>query len=464
MEEIIYLLTFLPSSACEELKSSLVKLGYKVMCRSGDDWLQQSSRHTCPTVAYIEPETFDPAWLNLMTGRVDPANFLAVLARKSGRIQDSILDFATEIVIWPYETEELGLRLRRLRRMRRYSHTQRKTVSDQGLEAFRRLNLIGDSPAFITLLKHIEQVSDFDITVLLQGETGTGKELVARALHYLGNRQDAPFIPVNCGALPQELLESELFGHERGAFTDAKQRQSGLVELADGGTLFMDEIDSLSARAQVTVLRFLQEKEYRPIGGNSIKTADVRLVAASNKDLKQCVEDGTFREDLYYRLCLFPIELPPLRHRSSDDILLAEHFLEQYSTKYERGSLFFGTDALQWLRQQEWPGNVRELENTIHRACLIAKGSVIHCRDYKIPNGQMDEEDEEEYILSESTPINSFLLEKQKAVEQFEKKYLQSVLKKTKGNISEAARLANKERRSLGKLLKKHGIDRHSFQ
>lgn len=457
MEATIVLLDFASNAASKGLQKSLIKLGYNIDCQQGDVWLKRSIPYTNPTIAYIEPGTFDPAWMSRMTGRIDPGSLLAVIGRHGGRIQDSILDFVAEIAVWPCATEELGLRLRRIRQQAQF-HTENK--EDDGLHAFRRLNLIGTSPAFVNLLRVIEQILDCDATVLLKGETGTGKELVARALHYLGKRQNEPFIPVNCGAFPQDLLESELFGHEQGAFTDAKQRRPGLIEMAEGGTLFLDEVDALSAKGQVVVLRFLQDREYRPVGSKKIKSADVRLIAASNKDLKQCVTKGQFREDLYYRLCLIPIKLPPLRHRCEDIQLLARHFLQQYATKYDKGQVHFGVDALHWLCQQEWPGNVRELENTVHRACLMTKDCVIHSRHFKNLSDQLIET-----TRVDNNPDNTqlFAYAKSVAVDQFEKSYLRTLLKKTKGNISEAARRAGKERRTLGKLLKKHDIDRKEF-
>ena len=318
--------------------------------------------------------------------------------------------------------------------------------------------MIGDSTAFRSVLARVQRISLCDAAVLLQGDTGTGKEVLARAIHYLGTRQDAAFVPVNCGAIPPNLFETEFFGHTRGAFTDAKQAHTGLVELAHHGTLFLDEVDSLSAQGQVSLLRFLQNQEFRPIGAHQFKQVDVRIVAAGNRPLKELVRRGEFREDLFYRLNLFSLQLPPLRLREDDSVTLAHHFLQKFSHRYGLSHLSLSAESLAWLRQYDWPGNVRELENTIHRACLLAQD-----REITLSDLAGDVLNAPDVSMCGAPMVECFADAKQYAVECFERKYLESLLQKTRGNVSEAARLAGKERRALGKLLKKHSLCREDF-
>jgi DNA-binding NtrC family response regulator len=240
------------------------------------------------------------------------------------------------------------------------------------------LNLIGQSSLFLQALKCIRQWAAVDATVLLRGETGTGKELAARAIHQLSVRRDGPFVPLNCAALPDNLLEAELFGHVRGAFTDAKHDAKGLISQAQGGTLFLDEVDSLSAHAQAAILRFVQDHSYRPVGGPRIHHGDVRLIAASNADLPALSREGRFRQDLLFRINLLTVSLPPLRDREGDALLLARAFIERLCAQYDaRREL--DADSIAALQcPRPWPGNVRELENAVHRAFLMSTGPWIH--------------------------------------------------------------------------------------
>jgi DNA-binding NtrC family response regulator len=313
------------------------------------------------------------------------------------------------------------------------------------------VNLIGGSPAFRELLATVRQVADFDVTVSIFGETGTGKELVARSLHYLSHRADGPFIPVNCGSVPDTLLESELFGHKKGAFTDARTNRVGLVEQAQGGTLFLDEIEALSPKGQVTLLRFLQDMQYRRVGGGRLRTADVRIVVASNIELNELRHrQGEFRDDLYYRLNVLPIRIPPLRQRTEDIPLLANHFLQRFKLQFEQPHKRFSPEAMPWLMSRSWDGNGRELENAVQRGLLLATGEEID------PNHLEPE------MFVGADDVNgklSFNEAKLRAVNTFEHDYLTSLMAVSEGNVTRAASRAGKERRALGKLLKKHGID-----
>ena len=246
------------------------------------------------------------------------------------------------------------------------------------MEDFSKLNLVGRAPAFLGVLRLIEKFSACDATVLVQGETGTGKELAARAIHYLGARRSHPFIPVNCGALPDSLIENEFFGHVRGAYTDARESQSGLVANADGGTLFLDEIEALSPKGQVVLLRFLQDQVYKPLGSKSQISGDVRVIAASNFDLADLVESQAIRQDLFYRLAILSLTMPALRDRPGDLTLLARHFTRRFAHQYGRAECNFDRDSVELLINHDWPGNVRELENLVHREFLMTDDEVLH--------------------------------------------------------------------------------------
>jgi DNA-binding NtrC family response regulator len=323
--------------------------------------------------------------------------------------------------------------------------------------AFARLNLLGNSPLFLEALYVIEKIAVVDATVLIQGETGTGKELAARALHYLSPRRDRPFIPVNCGALPDNLIESELFGHERGAFTDAKNAHRGIISQGEGGTLFFDEVEAMTPRGQAVLLRFLQDQKYRPVGGRLEVTSNVRIIASSNLDLEELVRANQFRRDLLFRFRILSVTMPPLRLRERDVVTLAEHFLHRFAVQYGRPAKRLHPDAVTWLLTHDWPGNVRELENLILREFLLAEGDVIRLRtpgeaasDPGMPDDFADEQ--------------TFKRAKVRAVEAFEKAYLGDLLAKTGGNIALAARLSRKDRSALNKLVKKHGLGIDRFR
>jgi len=328
---------------------------------------------------------------------------------------------------------------------------------------FPNLNLIGESPSFQLILQLIEKISQCEAPVLILGETGTGKEIVARAVHYLGNRQEFPFIPVNCGAIPDNLIENELFGHAQGAFTDAKESQSGLINQAHRGTLFLDEVDSLSQKAQVTLLRFLQDQKYRPLGNKTLLQGNVRIIAASNRDLHQLVEQGVFRHDLLFRLDIMDMVLPPLRKRKEDLAILGKHFLASYSKLYNKPERDIHPEALKWMQAYLWPGNVRELENLLHRAFLLSDDTLIRLPDLKrVP---MNKENESlSTLTTDSNSSWNFNKAKSQVVKNFENQFLKRLMIKTQGNVSEAAKISGKERRSLGKLLKKYGIETNRYR
>jgi len=324
------------------------------------------------------------------------------------------------------------------------------------IRVFATVNLIGSSPAFIDMLRFICRYADCEAPILIQGETGTGKELVARALHYLSARAAHAFIPVNCGALPDSLVESELFGHERGAFTDAHAAQKGLVAQAAGGTLLLDEIDSLSPKAQVTLLRFLQDRQYRPVGSERQIKADVRVVAATNADLAAEARAGRFRQDLYYRLDVVSFAMPPLRQRGDDVVDLANHLLGRFALQHGRPPKALHPDTASWLPLYAWPGNVRELENLLLREFLRSDGELVSIA----PIGDLPPS----LCARQANKGQAFKLAKASAVAEFERSYLSEMLARTSGNISLAARLAKKDRGAFNKLVKKHRLDTDSFR
>ena len=319
--------------------------------------------------------------------------------------------------------------------------------------------LVGDSRRFREAVASLPVIAQSEAAVLITGETGTGKELAARTLHYLSARAPRPFMAVNCGALADTLLEDELFGHERGAFTDATHRRTGLLEYADGGTVFLDEVDTLSARAQVALLRVLQDKRFRPIGSSEERRVDVRFLAATNVPLLGLVERGRFRDDLYYRLCVFSVRLPPLRERRDDILPLAVHFLGLHAPK-GTGPLTLSHGAAAALLAYHWPGNVRELENVMTRAARLCQGDTVDVVHLELPGSFPPSSDR----LAES-PVGpgSYRALKRLAIQTFERDYLVHLLRVSAGNVTRAARLAGKERRDLGRLLKKHQLDPKAF-
>jgi two-component system, NtrC family, response regulator GlrR len=307
-------------------------------------------------------------------------------------------------------------------------------------------HIIGESLVFVALLRQTASIAKHDVCVLILGETGTGKEVVARAIHYCSHRSGKPFIPVNCGAIPVDLLENEFFGHEPGAFTSANSSRRGIIKEADGGTLFLDEVDCLPPFAQVKLLRFLQDGQFRPLGSMAACSADVRVLAASNANFKEILETGRLRKDLYYRLNVLSLQLPPLREREGDIVLLAQHFLAKYTTKFRVAAHQFSPAALQKLVHYPWPGNVRELENVIQRTVVLAEHAIISPDEIPIDEGGSKLEDQ------------SFQRLKAKAIDQFEQCYVRRLLLINDGNITKAARAAGKDRRAFWELMRKHSI------
>jgi Nif-specific regulatory protein len=329
---------------------------------------------------------------------------------------------------------------------------ENERLQEELKDKFRPANIIGNSKQMQDVYDQIAQVCRSQTTVLIRGESGTGKELVAHAIHYNSDRAGKPFIRVNCAALPETLVESELFGHEKGAFTGALAVRQGRFELANGGTIFLDEVGDFSPATQVKLLRVLQEREFERVGGNTPMKTDVRVIAATNRDLEQMITESKFRQDLYYRLNVFSIHLPALRERKADILLLSDFFVEKYSKANRRSVKRISTPAIDMLMAYHWPGNVRELENCIERAVLVSNDEVIH--GYHLPPTLQTAE--------ASGTVTSGPL--QAALDNVEREMITESLKSCRGNMAKASRILGMTERLMGLRVKKHGIDSRRFR
>lgn len=369
---------------------------------------------------------------------------------ETGDLQEAseILDVgADDFILLPARPSEILLRVRKL-----LDRSMLEDPVSQSLkQKFGLKQMIGESASLLSVIKKLPFLAKSDANILITGETGTGKELCARAIHYLSGRARGPFIPVNCGAIPLDLVENELFGHEKGAFTGAADTKTGLIHEAETGTLFLDEIDGLPLSAQVKLLRFLQEKEYRPLGSRKVSKADVRILAALNVDPQEAMDAGRLRQDLYYRLNVIPLSIPSLRDRREDIPLLARHFLLKYAVQFNKPMADFSEEAIRLLQGYDWPGNVRELEHHVERAVVLSEGRRIETEDIVLP-------------AAETEPPESMQDAKMKMVAAFERSYIERLLLAHHGNISQAARAAQKNRRAFWELIRKYNIDVQSFK
>ena len=356
----------------------------------------------------------------------------AVEAMKNGAY-----DYLTK----PYKLDELVVVIDRAYEFSRLS-VKSRLLEQELVRQEVPFAFIGKSRQIQDILALIQKVAPADSPVFIQGESGTGKELVANTVWHFSQRKDAPFIALNCATLSENLIESEIFGHEKGAFTSAYQTKHGLVEVADKGTLFLDEIAEMPIGLQAKLLRFLDSGEFRRVGGNKTLAVDVRVIAATNKDLATLIKDGRFREDLYYRLNVINITIPPLRERKADIAELARHFLATYAKKLSKPIADFTAEALELLSAYQWPGNVRELENVIERAVIVCESGTIGAEDLSIPS----------YTAVADMNVNPSL-------EEMEKNYILRVLKETGGNQSKASQLLGIDRKTLYLKLKKYGIN-----
>jgi DNA-binding NtrC family response regulator len=426
--------------------------------RDGARWLETDCADNGPFVLSFGKKAGRLTRNTRLLAKLRVAPSLGVVSRRGPFRLKRLLAQCTDFVAWPCGDDELELRLRHLFQ----PAASRAVADDQAAAAdVAGLNLMGRSPRFQQFLTQLRKVAQCDVPVLIRGETGTGKELAARALHYLGERRNFPFIPVNCGAIPDELVENELFGHEKGAYTDARDPQTGAATQADKGTLFLDEIESLSPKAQAALLRFLQDQMVKPLGSQRLRQVDARVIAASSGDLHRLAEEGRFRQDLLFRLDVADLAPPPLRERAGDIALLAEHYLEAYAERLGQPEKRIHPATLAWMERYPWPGNIRELENVIQKGLLASRDDWVRVELLDAPYGDAD---------SLPTPEGQnlaldmdFKQAKRLVVDQFEEQYLRHILAECGGNVSLASSKSHKERSAFGRLLKKHGINREQY-
>jgi two-component system response regulator GlrR len=363
----------------------------------------------------------------------------------------SAAEVVDDFVLAPVQPCEIECRLRRILG----THPTNTEAVQARLTAEFGLGLIAtQNSSFQKIIETIPRIAGNNASVLITGETGVGKELCARAIHCLSPRASLPFIPMDCGALPENLMENEMYGHARGAYTGAHLEQKGLVALAENGTLFLDEVDSLSLQAQAKLLRLLQEHTYRPLGSEKFCQSGARVIAATNGNLDSLLRDGRFRRDLYYRLDILHLHIPPLRERKSDISLLAQRILDSVARETQTGRKHLSCVALRKLENHDWPGNVRELFNVVQRAAILSSAQEIHQQDLKLgpendPAGGREE-------------AETFRNARASAIEKFEKAYVTGLMEKHNGNITHAAREAGKDRRAFGRLVGKYQIQRQS--
>jgi len=411
------------------LKPDLVLLDIMLPGISGIDALKEIKK----------TDPFLPVIILSAQGRVD----VALEALKLG---------AYDYFPKPIDTQRLEPAIRNA--MKNYDlEKELEKVRENVTQTYSFSNIISADGKMQDVFKYVSKVLNNDITVLIHGESGTGKELIAKAIHFNGIRKNFPFIVVNCASIPRDLMESELFGHEKGSFTGAYQRKMGKFELANRGTIFLDEVGEMDISLQAKLLRVIQQREFERVGGTETIKCDVRIISATNRDLKTAVEEKEFREDLFYRLNSFPINLPPLRSRKGDIIVLAEHFLELFSKKLDKKCLGFTPKALKLLFDYDWPGNVREMENTIERCLILSE------------NDKIDAEDLPLHIRSSSPSLESAKVEQyfdNTVILPFEKikeEAIRNSLKVTKGNIFEAAKKLKLGRATIYRLMSKYKIN-----
>ncbi|RME63308.1 MAG: sigma-54-dependent Fis family transcriptional regulator [Nitrospirae bacterium] len=424
----------------------------------------------------LKKEVFDVVFLDLKLPGIDGLQILersketinshtpVVIITAHGSIDTAVramqlgaLDYITK----PFRLEETSVVVKKALEFKRLKE-ENVSLRKQIKERYATYGIIGTSPKMQEVFSLIDKIADTDSTVLITGESGTGKELVARTIHYNSSRSENNFVPINCGAIPKDLLESELFGHEKGAFTGAVSTRIGRFELANGGTIFLDEVGELAPELQVKLLRVLQEREFERVGGIKTIKVDVRIIAATNKDLESLVESGQFREDLYYRLNVIPLHLPPLRERKDDIPLLVEHFIEKHALNKGRQRPNISPEILGIFMQYHWPGNVRELENVIERLCILASGRNVEIQDLPErlknlsgtkPSASISEIDVQEEI--ELTPKG---IDLNRVINEIETKLILQALEMTGGNKTRASKLLGLNRTTLIEKMKKKGL------
>jgi len=427
---------------------------YEVLTAASVDEARRLLRDEQPSVVTLDVNLSPPGGpsqegLQLLDEIVDRFPFTKVIMVTGNDNRETALNALRRgAVDWyakPIELEELKVILKRAFHVRAIEQAHDPDARD-GRKRYHKL--VGESEPIRKVFSLIQRVAQTDATVLVVGENGTGKELVAHAIHQASRRAEGPFVPINCGAIPENLLESELFGHERGAFTDAYRTREGKFEIAEGGTIFLDEIGELPTHLQVKLLRFLQDHVVERVGGRDAQRVDARVVAATNHDLKAAMAAGRFREDLYYRLSVVNILVPPLRDRGDDLRMLAEYFLEFYARHYKRKLKGFTQSALRAILNHPWPGNVRELENRVQRAVILAQDAYLRPEDLELA-------EEAQAVQPRSLQV---------ARDEVERTLISDALARNAGNITRAAREIDVSRPTFHDLLRKHGIDAGRFR
>lgn len=441
------------------LRETLVEEGYVVAVAADGKEGLQAAKNMPVHVLVTDLQLPDIDGISLIDRlvRID-AKIIPIVVTGFGTIESAVRAMkagAFDFITKPFDPETVAVVVRKaveVYRLRQENHLLRKAVRDQ----YQLEQLVGASEPIRQVLDFVRKVADSDSTVMIQGESGTGKELVARMLHFNSLRRDRPLVPVNCGAIPENLLESELFGHEKGAFTGATHTRMGRFELANGGTIFLDEIGEMSLPLQVKLLRVLQERAFERVGGNRTIQVDVRIVAATNQDLEALVEERRFRQDLFYRLNVIPIVIPPLRDRRSDIPLLIDHFLTRFNQTKHTHITGISHEALRLLSQYDWPGNIRELENLVERMAVLKKQGELSVSDLpeKISRKPQSLEPKEQFIRFTEDGINLM-----REVEQYENHLIIEALRKANGVTTRAAQLLQLNRTTLVEKLKRKGVD-----
>jgi DNA-binding NtrC family response regulator len=442
----------------------------KIFCRDREDVRLEFASNGQEALERIDKEPIDILITDLRMPVLSGDELLTTVKRKYPRVPviimtgygsiEGAVDYlhrgADDYLTKPLTKEVFIHRLERV--MERVSLTKEVERLKSSMQRSPIDQILGRSSKMIELKSQLPTLAQTEASVVIYGESGTGKEVVARTIHALSRRADRPFVTVNCGALPETLLESELFGYRRGAFTDAHADTPGLVDAADSGTLFLDEIGEVSLGVQVKLLRFLELKEYKPVGSPKSRIADVRIISATNRDLKKSVADRSFREDLYYRLNVVPVHLPTLAERSDDIAILATHFLERLSRQFNK-QVTLSSEGLRKLEAHRWAGNIRELENKLEQIVVMHRGGEIRPEDITLGTPS-----EEQDRARETGTLGTFKEEKDEVIRRFERDYITTLLTEEQGHVSNAAKRAGLDRKNLWQLMKRHRIDAEGFK
>jgi two-component system response regulator GlrR len=436
----------------EVLRLRIAAEGYKVVISTNANDAISAAKNNMFDLALVDLRIAEENGIELMKniGRISPEVPVIILTAY-GTIEtavEAMKQGAYSYLAKPFDHRELILQIKNGLEKSSLSREVRRLKTLIG-EKYGFKNIIGKSKKIQEVMEQVSRAAETDSNVCIYGESGTGKELVAKSLHLLSSRKDNSFVAINCAAIPEGLLEGELFGYERGAFTGAIKNKKGFFSQANGGTIFLDEISEMSEPMQAKLLRVLQEKHFYPVGAEKLMKSDARILTATNKDLKDEVKKGSFREDLFYRIHVIPIHIPPLRERKEDIPLLADHFIKKFSKEMNKNIKGISTDSLQKLLSYSWPGNVRELENTIEYAVVMATKDVIS----------------NELILQTNKTIeNDRIKPMRKAKNDFERNYIYKLMSLSEGNVSEAARLAERYRSDIYDILKKHSLQPSDFK